>query len=166
VVCIDTLGQDRELSDDDKRFVLNTVKNYREMWVANENENLLRDRNRKLRIMELDKEFMDSDAQRMFDEEERYVDEYINSRDDIFDDEMKELIMREIRLSFIGRLFKDRDDWKKNLFELKDFTVIKMPRVMQSLMYMLEYEREEICEKGTNKFFWKKAKNLINESFI
>mmetsp|Transcript_23196 Transcript_23196/g.22701 ORF Transcript_23196/g.22701 Transcript_23196/m.22701 type:complete len:130 (+) Transcript_23196:1359-1748(+) len=50
--------------------------------------------------------------------------------------------------------------------ELRDFKVIKMPRVMQSLMYLLEYRRDEICERGSNKFFWKKAKMHINDNFI
>jgi hypothetical protein len=31
---------------------------------------------------------------------------------------------------------------------------------------LLKYKREDICEKGTNKLFWKKAKNLINDEFI
>lgn len=31
---------------------------------------------------------------------------------------------------------------------------------------MLEYERSLICEKGTNKFNWKKAKVYINDEFI
>jgi hypothetical protein len=50
--------------------------------------------------------------------------------------------------------------------ELRDFNVIKMGRIMQSLFYLLGYDRDEICEKGTNKFFWKKAKTLINDEFI
>ena len=37
---------------------------------------------------------------------------------------------------------------------------------MQSIFYFLQYEREQVCEKGTNKFFWKKAKNYINEDFL
>lgn len=108
--------------------------------------------------MELDKEFLDTESQKLLEEEEKHVDEILNAREDIFDDEFKEIIQREIRINFIARLFKDRDDWKRNLFELREFNVIKMPRIMQSLFYFLEYEREDICERGTNKFFWKKAK--------
>jgi hypothetical protein len=61
-VCIDTLGQDRELTDDEKRFVLNTVKNYKMTWEKTEQENLMKDRDRKLRIMDLDKEFLDTES--------------------------------------------------------------------------------------------------------
>jgi hypothetical protein len=90
----------------------------------------------------------------------------LSARDDIYDDEFREIVMKDIRINFIARLFKDRDDWNRNLMELKDYNVIKMPRIMQSLFYMLEYERVDICEKNTNKFFWKKAKTMINDDFI
>lgn len=118
VVCIDTLGQDRELTDEQKRFVLNTVRNYKEVWEKTEKDNLLRDRTRKLRIMEMDKEFLDNELSKQLEEEERHVEDMINARDDIFDDEMKDIISREVRLVFIARLFKDREDWNKNLMEL------------------------------------------------
>lgn len=108
------------------------------MWEQTEYDNLMKDRNRKLKIMELDKEFFDTELQRLLEEEEKYVEEIVNARDDIFDDEIKDIIMREVRLVFIARLYKDREDWKRNLMELKDYNVIKMGRVMQSLFYLLE----------------------------
>jgi hypothetical protein len=33
-------------------------------------------------------------------------------------------------------------------------------------MYFLKFEREELCEKRTNKFFWKIAKSHVNDEFI
>ena len=48
VVCVDTLGQDRELSETQKRFILETIKRYRELWEKRENDNLTKDRDRKL----------------------------------------------------------------------------------------------------------------------
>ncbi len=98
VVCIDTLGQDREIEDEQRRFALETIRNYKRIWEETEYENLTKDRDRKLEIMELDKEFLDSESQKILDEEERYVDELINSREDPMDDEQKDLIMRQIRL--------------------------------------------------------------------
>lgn len=44
--------------------------------------------------------------------------------------------------------------------------VIRMGRVFQTVFYLLGYEREEICERDTNKLEWKKAKNLLNEEFF
>lgn len=41
--------------------------------------------------------------------------------------------------------------------------MIKFPRFFQSLFYFLGYDREQICEEDTNKLWWKKAKDLIND---
>ena len=41
-----------------------------------------------------------------------------------------------------------------------------MPRVWQTVFYLLRYNREDICEVGTNKLEWKKAKNYINDEFF
>lgn len=41
-----------------------------------------------------------------------------------------------------------------------------MPRVFQTVFYLLKYTREEICERDTNMIEWKKAKNLITEDFF
>lgn len=36
-----------------------------------------------------------------------------------------------------------------------------MPKVFQSLFYLLGYKREEICERDTNKLEWKKARQVL-----
>ena len=41
-----------------------------------------------------------------------------------------------------------------------------MPRVLQSLFYLLRYDREEVCDAGTNKLDFKKAKKLINDNMF
>lgn len=43
---------------------------------------------------------------------------------------------------------------------------MKMPRILQALFYTLKYTREEICESGTNKLDFKRAKTLINEDLF
>ena len=50
--------------------------------------------------------------------------------------------------------------------ELRKHTVIKHPRVFQSIFYLLKYEKEDLCERDTNKLFWKKAKEYLNEDFF
>lgn len=66
----------------------------------------------------------------------------------------------------MASLFKERDDWRKNLLSLQRATVIKMPRLMQSVFYLLQYKREDVCQPGSNKFFWKYARKYFNEEFI
>jgi len=59
------------------------------------------------------------------------------------------------------------EQWKEKIKEFKIQSVIKYTRIFQSLFYLLKFrERGVLCEKGTNKLSWKKAKNFItNELF-
>ncbi len=41
-----------------------------------------------------------------------------------------------------------------------------MSRVFQTVFYLLGYQREEICERDTNKLEWKKAKTLLDDGFF
>jgi hypothetical protein len=58
------------------------------------------------------------------------------------------------------------EQWKNKILDFKEYTVIKMPRVFQSIFYMLGYKREDLCERDTNKIEWKKAKTFLNEEFF
>ena len=43
---------------------------------------------------------------------------------------------------------------------------MKMPRILQTLFYVLSYDREEICVRDTNSLDFKKAKTLIGEDLF
>ena len=73
VVCLDTLGQDREFTDQQRRFALETVKNFATFWEKRESENLTKDRNIRLHMMEIDKEFNENVLQKLTEEEDEYV---------------------------------------------------------------------------------------------
>jgi hypothetical protein len=119
-----------------------------------------------LELIELDKEFSDNESAKIMEEEDKYVEEIVSGRDDLDSEEIKELISKDIRIRYISRLFKEKEDWRNNLLQLKEFKVIKFPRVLQSLFYLFGYHRDSICEHKTNKFFWKRAKHHFNEEFL
>jgi len=48
VVCLDTMGQDRAFTDEQKRFVLKVVQKFRENWERAEKASLVADRDRKI----------------------------------------------------------------------------------------------------------------------
>lgn len=118
--------------------------------------------------MNLDKEAQEQEVSKLQDEEDKYIEEaFANYREgELPDDELKELETREARLNYIIKQYKEREDWKKALFDIKEYKVLKMPRVMQSLLYLMKYEREQVCEKDSNKFFWKIAKQYVNDEFL
>ncbi len=166
VVCLDTLGQDKELTDDDKRFVLRTVKAYKEQWEDIERCNLEKDREKRLKTIGEDKDFNENEQPRLLDDEERFVEDQMATREDIVDDEMKELEIRKIRLKFLGQILGENEMIKAQLLSLTNYKVLKMQRVVQSAFYFLRYDREVICEAGTNKLFWKEAKKSFNDEFL
>ena len=49
---------------------------------------------------------------------------------------------------------------------MKKCHIVKNPRVLQTLFYMLGYTREQICERGTNALDFKLAKELIDETLF
>ena len=44
--------------------------------------------------------------------------------------------------------------------------IIKMPRVLQTLFYMLGYTRDQICEPDTNKLDLKMVRPLLNDELF
>jgi len=74
------------------------------------------------------------------------------------DDEAKELEMAKLRLQAQGKMFSQKQEWVELINEIASYRVLKMPRILQALMYLLGMEREEICEPNTNLFDWKRAK--------
>jgi hypothetical protein len=58
------------------------------------------------------------------------------------------------------------EQWKKALLDLRQLSICKNLRVLQSLFYFLGYTREQICEPGTNALDFKKAKEYINEQLF
>lgn len=89
------MGQDRVYTLEERRFAIQTVINFKEIWERTEFENLTRDRNRKIEIMEIDKEFLDSESQKLLEEEEKQAEDILNQQiaqgDTSIDEEMKEL---------------------------------------------------------------------------
>ena len=57
VVCLNTLGQDRNFSDDERKAALRTVQQYRDIWEQNEQENLKADIEHRLDQLDADKKY-------------------------------------------------------------------------------------------------------------
>lgn len=70
VVCLDTLGQDREFSEEQRRFILETLKRFRALWEAKEHRFLTRDRDLRLKAIEDEKEYIDQGDYAQLNEDE------------------------------------------------------------------------------------------------
>ena len=78
IVCLDTLGQDRQFTDEQKRFALETVKNFAAIWQRREQENLTKDRNLRLQMADQDKDYNENQLAKFTQEEEDHVGDHIN----------------------------------------------------------------------------------------
>lgn len=56
VICMDTMGQDRELTDEQKEFALTTIERFIEIWEQEERVALAADRDRRLEALDVDAE--------------------------------------------------------------------------------------------------------------
>ena len=102
---------------------------------------------------------------RLVEEEEAYVDDHVG-RQEYPDEDAKDLASKAIRAQYIAKHFKEKEENKKAVLGLRDLTVLKMPRILQSVFYLLQYKRQDVCQPGTNKFNWKLAKTHFDETFL
>ena len=86
-----------------------------------------------------------------------YFVEKVVEEDSVF----KEISDAQKTLQTEAKWFLEKDEWQKVLQNIKAFKVIKMPRILQSLFFINRIERSQICEPGSNKMNWKKAKELL-----
>ena len=56
--------------------------------------------------------------------------------------------------------------WKGELLSLRDYKVVKFPKLLQAVFYFLKFDREQVCEEGTNRLCWKKAKTLWDDTML
>lgn len=131
--------------------MLRTIKEFRDIWEERERSSLRADRDRRLQELQREREFQESgESAKLIDEEEKYIEEELakkqaeatnnnNENAHIFpDDESKEIYTNYLRIKYLSHLFKDNETWRKNILALRETTVLKMPRLFQSIFYLLQ----------------------------
>ena len=215
VLCLNTLGQDREFTPEEIRFALECAKNYRDEWQRIEKDNLTRDIDRKMDNMDASKQYREVNEAIDIAESEKRAEEATMMQDgnEPMDEFQKGQAVKKAKWDLLTKMFYDPEGasqhaklqdrerartntsgdrdrsgtpntsaigdpvdekyvplvpeyWKQPFLDMKDLNVLKMPRVLQSLFYLLGFSREEVCERDTNKLDLKKAKTLINEDLF
>ena len=142
---------------------MNTVQRFAALWEMQEQKSLQADRDAKLDYLKQDRQ-AEADANAMFMEEiDKKAEKLVLDRQEWnAEDDLREIAQRQVKLQEIGGAFLNRAEWSDQLKQLKKTNVLKTPRIIQSLMYMLGFTREQIYAPKTNQLFWKKARNLID----
>lgn len=98
------------------------------------------------------------------EEIEKKVEDMVFGREDLQGDEdLRDIVSKQSRLTHQAHAFLEKADWQAQLINIGHMQVVKMPKIVQSLLYLLGFTREEICEPKTNCIFWKKAKGFVHE---
>lgn len=64
-------------TESEKDFAFSTITKFKEIWEKLEREALIKDRDRKLRLIDIEKEWMDTESAKVMEEEEKYIEEYL-----------------------------------------------------------------------------------------
>jgi hypothetical protein len=81
VVCIDTMGQDRALTESEREFVENTMKAFISAWEESEKRNLTFSKNKKINNAITEAEFLDKEAMEIQEEEDKLIEDLLNETD-------------------------------------------------------------------------------------
>lgn len=101
---------------------------------------------------------------RVNEETEKKIEEHALAHAEKYtDEEQKELDLTMNRLSLQAKLFTHQPEWAYYIQSIARFRTLKMPKILQALMYLLGVSRETICEPNSNAFFWKWAKPIFEK---
>ena len=103
VVCIDTMGQDRSLTQEQIRFAIEVVKNYSENWQETEKDNLRKDVEKKVDAGRKDREYFENETDNIKNDEDKYVDDMLALKDEYETDEIREQEARVFKFQFYSK---------------------------------------------------------------
>ena len=76
------------------------------------------------------------------EEEDKFIEDKLGEFDEFDDDDQKNLLTEKNRLIFQAQLFKDREEFQTRLDDFKKLKILKFSKFMQSLFYLLRYDKE------------------------
>jgi len=121
ILSLDTIGQDRIFTDEEKKFIFETQKTIKESWENLEKNLLLKDRDLKIELLQKEAPFRDQGMNEKLEaEEDRFIKEYFAALENPITDEREKQIETDFQKGkFILHCFQE----DQQLLEL--FTMIK-----------------------------------------
>jgi hypothetical protein len=167
VISFDTMGQDREIPDDVRRQVLETVRVFVQHWQRAEQECLTQDRDARIAVMTRDPEAEAAQNERVNEIINKAVEELlaVEQPEDAppIDEEYRKLEVENLRLKTQARMFIPDGELHDSIKEIQNYHTIKMPRIIQALMFLMKIDHDSICEPHSNRLFWKHARTHIGD---
>ena len=170
-LCLDTLGQDRVFSKDEINFIKKTAVTIRESMEKLEQRLLEKDRDIRIKFMELEKniksqekysdeksEDLITQALNQFYASEEYKSKGITEEDEkVFEGDL--IKMKYLREAYLFGEFKEAIE------TFQEFEFVEFSKAFQNLLYFSKVNPLDINEQNTNKLEWKKAKKYWSNIF-
>ncbi|CAD8201047.1 unnamed protein product [Paramecium pentaurelia] len=161
VVCFDTLGKDVGINEKDRQYFEDYVNLFAQSWNQMECKLLSEDIDHMIAYQE---QGVKERSEALTIQEEQAVDSQQSQYDDLKDKEKEfQFALISIRASTVAQQIQQL---QQELFSLKQVRVLKYPGLLLALMLFLNYNKENLLEKGTNQLDWTGVKHYICEDLI
>ena len=124
MVCLNTMGQDREFTEEERKFALRTVREFAAQWEAVEKKNLEADIEQRLEQIPKDREYKENYENIDQTELEKAIDEALKPKEgeEPLDEDTYNLQAKKLRLEKLTHQFVSpaRDLKKKKEFVVHD----------------------------------------------
>lgn len=166
---MDTLGQDRIYSDEEKKYIFKIIKEIIKVRTNQEKERLLKMRDLRILSLEMEKEYLDlNPIDKIIEAEEIEFKKYLTEKfESGIDDDQKEDEQSKFKLKFICQIqLIDNENLNKLFNHFSQYEFVEYPRIFQYILYFNNYKGEDINYPNTNKLNWKVARKYWNVSLI
>lgn len=135
ILSLDTIGQDRIFSDEEKKYIFESIRTIKESWENLEKTLLLKDRDLKIELMQKESVYRDQAmVEKLEAEEEKFLREHFAAQEIPITDEKEKQIENDLQKTkfILNCLIEDN-----NLLEL--FTIMKDFEVIFFNLFILVY---------------------------
>ena len=177
------MGQDREFSQEQKRFALKAVFKFRKYWEEFEEAQLIADRDALLKLREEDEEIFTEEYQQTKDEKAAQMvenhlnppkpeegsqegEDWVDPETEAQDPFTKETGVAAVKLKYLVDQLKEDDVYQVRYRDLVPRKVVQLHGLFKAIFYFLGYDKEQVCVEGSQLFVWKKARKLWDKELI
>jgi len=163
ILCCDTLGKDQEVSYDDRVWINSIAQHFGKSWEQKELSYLKTDVENYI-LYENEANFEENLA-RFQDHEERELNIKSKEIEDL-GEKLGQYKTDEIKLE-CAREHLMEEGIRKQIIEMKNYRLIKFPKILQNCFLFLGMKIEDFNEPKTHMLNWKVIRNtLINDELI
>ena len=155
ILGIDTLGQDRVLTEEEKNFLFLTVSVLKNSWRHLEYNLLIKDRDLKIKMDEVDRVLKETfPVEKLENDEAQFIKEYFNQEkfiDNQLDERSKSIETDYARAKFILESFFNNESISKTYKDFSHLEFVEYERLFQNVFYFVGVSNIDINEESTNK---------------